>query len=119
MTEEWRDIPGYRGWFQVNKDGQVLNVHNGKIKKPTLSNRGYHICSLTLDGITTTWSIHRLVMLTFAGDCPEGMEVNHKNGNPLDNRFENLEYCTPKENIHHARNVLKRGYRIKNEDDTA
>ena len=48
-------------------------------------------------------SVHRLVAEAFIGPCPEGLEVNHKNGQKQDNRPENLEYVTTAENLSHAR----------------
>jgi ribosomal protein S25 len=47
--------------------------------------------------------IHQLVTAAFLGPCPEGKQVNHKNGNKRDNRVENLEYLTPDENKAHAK----------------
>lgn len=58
------------------------------------------------DGIGKMYHNHRLVMLAFVGPCPEGMNVNHKNGVKTDGRLENLEYVTFKENLGHARREL-------------
>lgn len=46
--------------------------------------------------------VHRLVMVAFAGHPPLGKQVNHKDGNPSNNRLVNLEYVTPSENTRHA-----------------
>lgn len=48
---------------------------------------------------SVTTSVHRLVALAFIGPCPEGMEVLHINGEPDDNRLENLRYGTRAENV--------------------
>lgn len=54
------------------------------------------------DGKTTTQRVHSLIALTFLGERPCGMQVNHKDGNKLNNAISNLEYVTISENIKHA-----------------
>ena len=49
-----------------------------------------------------TMNVHILVAEAFVGLRPEGMQVNHKDGVMLNNHYSNLEYVTPKQNIHHA-----------------
>lgn len=55
------------------------------------------------------YAIHRLVLETFVGPCPPGMYVCHNNGNPKDNRLENLRYDTPAGN---SADMVKHGTRI-------
>jgi hypothetical protein len=55
--------------------------------------------SLWKDGTEKTWLVSRLVGLTWCAGYSEGMTINHINGNPLDNRAENLEWVTKPENI--------------------
>jgi hypothetical protein len=69
-----------------------------RILRPGRYCKSGHV-SVMLGRRTNGISVHRLVMRTFVGKCPEGMEVLHANGNPLDNRLENLRYGTRTENI--------------------
>lgn len=108
---EWRDIPGYKGRYQVSDAGQVRRIESlkghpaGEFKtKPNQT--GYVIVCLTTSGKKKYMHAHRLVMLAFVGECPKGIDVNHKNGIRHDNRLENLEYVTRSENMQHAINVL-------------
>lgn len=57
---------------------------------------------LNCDRRHKSWLVHRLVAEAFLGQCPSGIEVNHKNGKRSDNRIENLEYVTRRENLRHA-----------------
>lgn len=104
----WRDIPGFEGKYQVSVDGQVRSITKGKNgRKPGLifgkvSTKGYHSVSLRHNDQATHHSVHRLVMLAFVGLCPPGMQVNHIDGNKLNNNLSNLEYVTPGQNIQHA-----------------
>jgi hypothetical protein len=67
---------------------------------------GYINICLSKFGVIRKHKVHRIVLMAFAGKCPEGMEVNHKNGVRNDNRLENLEYVTHRENELHAIHFL-------------
>lgn len=111
-TRIWRDIPGYEGCYQASSDGLIRSVprkdklgrpHGGKILLPAVNKRwGRLQVGLCKDGGQRTWRVHNLVALAFIGIPPEGYVVNHKDGNKLNNRLENLEYVTQRENILHA-----------------
>ena len=71
---------------------------------------------MSIPGLSKSHGVHRLVAMAFIGMPPDGMEINHKNGNKSDNRLDNLEYVTHSQNVVHAhRNGLinqARGERI-------
>jgi hypothetical protein len=91
------DFPEYA----VTSAGEVVSLKFGKvrIKKPKFDGRYLFVC-LRKDGKGQNRKVHRLVMETFRGKSD--LTVNHINGNKTDNRLENLEYCTNKENTNHA-----------------
>lgn len=103
-TEVWRDIPDYEGLYQASDQGRIYNVVTGRIigKKPKYDS-SYVAVHLRKNGrLVRAANVHQLVMETFVGECPEGMEVHHKNDVKHDNRLENLEYITHRDNIRKA-----------------
>lgn len=111
--EIWKPIPGYEGFYEVSSLGRIRGVDRvivrksgekyhvkGAILAPTKrKNGGYLTIGLRREGSQKTHKIHRLVMLAFVGEPPEGKyEVDHKDGDPENNRLSNLEYVSKKEN---------------------
>lgn len=105
----WVDIPGYENLYLVNTMGEVMSMHSGKILKTRMTKGGYLYVNLYSRVGRKTHKIHALVALTFIGPRAEGLQINHKSGNKLDNRLSNLEYVTASENKLHAVNFLRRG----------
>lgn len=124
MVEIWKDIDGFEGFYQVSNLGRVKSLarvvndyrgtgkHNKeRILKPKRKNvaNSYLTVCFSKYGTITTHQIHTLVARAFLGNPDAGQEVNHKNGVKGDNRVENLEWVSRRENIMHASRVL--GYK--------
>lgn len=104
MKEEiWKDIPGYEGRYQVSSLGRVKSFnyygHKGveKILKQNL-NKGYYSIKLCKNDVIKRFTIHRLVYMTFKGEIPNGLQVNHIDEDKSNNHIENLNLMSPKEN---------------------
>jgi len=107
LQEEWRTVPS-APTYQVSNFGQVRSKH--KTLTPCLSSSGYKLVCMSVNKKRTTGYIHRLVAEAFipTTGATTRLIVNHKNRDRLDNRIENLEWCTPMDNIDHWKtlNVL-------------
>ena len=100
---ETRPIPSAIG-YAATACGQIISYHRLEpfALKQANHRQGYKkVCVKTENGIKNRL-VHRLVLEAWIGPCPEGCVTNHKNGNKTDNRLQNLEYCTQKENMVHA-----------------
>lgn len=123
--EEWRDIPGYEGRYQISSHGRVRScartVIHGRgvcrqlpelILKKQVHYRGYEYIIIRIGPIKYKHFIHRLVAVAFHPN-PEGKPfVNHRNRNQLDNHMANLEWVTEKENTDHWREHDKQGLKV-------
>lgn len=95
---EYRILP-HCSDYRVGDDGSLWSKKRGFWKRMSPSeDEGYVHVTLTIDGVMINARIHRLVLETFVGPCPEGMECCHANDNRNDNRLVNLAWKTPKEN---------------------
>lgn len=113
--EEWKDIVGYEGVYQVSDHGRVRSLNRtvagkgngymsikGTILKPRTSKKYFRIDLSSLNK-RKSFYVHRLVLSTF-NPVPnmDNLEVNHINGNPSDNFIGNLEWTTRQENVNHS-----------------
>ena len=93
-NEHWKDIQDYEGLYQVSDMGRVRNIRTGRILKPGIDRYGYLLVVLYKNGKAKTKNVHRLVAQTFIPNTDRLPCVNHKDENKLNNRVENLEWCT-------------------------
>lgn len=101
-SEQWRNIVDYDGLYLVSSLGRVYSIRRRLFNRSSPTKKGYLKVSLTKEGKLKTWFIHVLIAEVFLGPCPEGMEVNHKDGVKTRNHSGNLEYKTHRYNIQHA-----------------
>lgn len=115
MTENWRDVVGYEGKYEVSDKGNIRSVKrtitrsNGHkqwikstIRRTSIHCSGYEIVSLSNDCESKTKRVHRLVAEAFLPNKDNKKCVNHKDGNKINNKIENLEWVTHSENLNHA-----------------
>jgi len=107
MKEIWKDIPNYEGLYQASNYGQIKSLakkygnngyHKQRILKPGKDKDGYLHILLSKNNVRRYTTVHKLVLETFIGPCPPGMQCRHLNENPKNNKSDNLKWGTPKEN---------------------
>jgi len=118
MKEIWKDIVGYEGYYQVSSFGRVKSLSrikyrkNGKkvvphvfpekILRPEETWNGRLRVVLMVDKVKKRFLVHRLIALVFIPAIEGKPWINHKDGNPHNNKPGNLEWCTREENVEHA-----------------
>ena len=107
MKEEWRDIKGFEGKYQVSNLGNVKSLNYNKTGEPKLltgsfDKDGYHQVILSKNSQKNHFKTHRLVAQEFIPNPDNLPMVNHKNEQKNDNRVENLEWCDAKYNINYG-----------------
>ena len=116
MEEIWKDIKGYEGLYKISNIAGIIAVskldsHGRKrrerILKPRRNNtrsknKYYLMVTLTKEATVKNKRLHRLVAETFIQNPNNLPHVNHLDGNTLNNRVDNLEWCTPYQNMKHA-----------------
>ena len=114
--EEWRDIIGYEGHYEVSSHGRVrsLKKHSPRLMALKVNNKGYYCVSLCKGGIVRDFKVHRLVGVAFVdGMSTERKEIDHIDGNPKNNHRYNLQWVTHSENLSNPLTKAKlRPYKI-------
>lgn len=113
--EIWKDVDGYEGLYKVSNLGRIKSfigwngrnfIQREKILNPCRQkgDRNYYrsVVNLTKNGNKKVWKVHQLVAKAFLPNPYNYPVINHKDGNPLNNCVENLEWCTYQHNIKHA-----------------
>lgn len=120
-NEIWKDIEGYEGLYQVSNLGRIrsldkyvktkgdsFRISKGLILTPHINKNNRRQVCLCNEGQERLFYVYRLVYETFVSPIPKGMHINHINENSLDDRLENLNLMTPKENTNWGTAIERR-----------
>ena len=111
MIEEWKDIKGYEGLYQVSNLGRVKSK-TGRIRKTTFTNSGYELVVLYNNCKSKGFTIHRLVAEALLPNPENKPQVNHIDEDKTNNAVFNLEWVTAKENVNHGTRTLKSSNKV-------
>lgn len=119
MREVFEDLKGYEDSYQISDSGRIFTkrrlvgnqIYYGRELIPQLTNDGYLKVTLSKNGECKKFYLHRLVAIQFLDNNMNLPQVNHKDGNKLNNNVTNLEWCTKQENQNHAvrNNLMQHG----------
>ncbi|EOU1476299.1 HNH endonuclease [Clostridium perfringens] len=117
--EIWKDIEDFENTYQVSNLGRVkslnyCNTKKEKVLKNIKDKDGYLVICLSNKSKKRNFKIHRLVSQAFLDNPNNYPQVNHKNENKEDNRVENLEWVTPKENLNYGTRLERVKKSLKN-----
>lgn len=117
MEEVWKPVVGFEGLYEVSNLGNVASLFDNYQRRraiPLMLRQstdagGYLYVNVYKNKIAKKIKVHRLVAQAFIPNPENKKCVNHFNAIRTDNRVENLEWVTHKENVHHTWYVMKRG----------
>lgn len=132
----WKDIEGYKGFYQINEEGVVRSLPRleyvestrtgghyrkrmGRIIAQSKNNAGYMQVHLHIDGGTKAFSVHRLVAISFIPNPYDKPEVNHIDEDKTNNKVSNLEWSTRVDNELHSSYRMRgssNGYSLLSEE---
>lgn len=98
---KWLDVVGYEDRYEVSDRGNLRSKKTGRILAKSLMGDGYVKADLCREGERKQTSLHRIVAIAFHG-LKDGMEVNHIDGDKLNNSASNLEWVDRSSNVLHA-----------------
>lgn len=107
-AEEWRAVPDWEGLYEVSNLGRVRSIDRvnhrgarmkGKVLKHATKTGGHRYVRLTRNATMHSYFVHRLVLSAFSGPRPPGLCACHNDGDPTNNRAENLRWDTHKGNM--------------------
>ena len=111
--EQWKDIPGYEGYYQASDNGRIRSMdrivkarpdreyfQQGRILQTAPVKNGYLKVALSVDSVKKYFKVHQLIAKTFLPNPNQC--INHKDGNKENNHVSNLEWCTHSENLKHS-----------------
>lgn len=100
--EIYKDIKGYEGKYQITNSGRVYSLITKRFLKPNHHKCGYVKIALSDNGTIRTFLVHRLVAYNFIDNPNKYPDINHKDGNKINNNASNLEWVTKSEKTRHA-----------------
>lgn len=116
-VETWKDIEGYEGLYQVSNFGRIKSLggkrrsHKEDIILKLGIRNTYNVINLRKNNQKKSFQVHRLVAKAFIPNPNDFPIVNHKDENPLNNKVDNLEWCTQQHNVIHSKHKM---YKQKN-----
>lgn len=116
MIHEWKPISGFPGYY-VSNYGDIWSEKTKKCLKLFTDKDGYQIATLYCNGQYKKCKVHRLVALAFLSEDIDGMQINHIDENPSNNRLDNLEICDAAYNINYGNRNKKVSDALRNNSD--
>ena len=108
-----KEINGYKNLYWIDENGIIINRHGRKLKTH-LNTHGYPVVGLSKNNSKKIFSIHRLIAEAFIPNPENKPHINHKDGIKTNHNINNLEWCTPSENMLHAFKIGLKNHKGEN-----